>query len=317
MLAVPEEVHVKIGLSLSEPAPGGDVLGALTSSIQQAADDGFSSAWLANIFGVDALTALAVAGSRVPGIELGTAVVPTYPRHPGALAQQALTVQAALGGRLALGIGLSHQVVIEGMYGLSFDKPARHMREYLEILLPLLDSGRVSYEGEALTARMGLSRPSEERVPVYLAAMAPRMLHLAGAVAEGTILWMTGPQTIESHVLPKLAAAAEEAGRPSPRVVCVLPVAVTDDPAAARAYADKAFRIYNDLPSYRAMLDIEGAAGPGDVAVVGDEDAVGEQIGALATMGVTDFVAGAFATGDDAERTRALLSSLATEPTAA
>ena len=312
MLAVPEEVHVKIGLSLSEPAPGGDAVGALASSIRQAADDGFSSAWLANIFGLDALTALAVAGSRVPGIELGTAVVPTYPRHPGALAQQALTVQAALGGRLALGIGLSHQVVIEGMYGLSFDKPARHMKEYLEILLPLLDAGRVSYEGEALTARMGLTRASEERVPVYLAAMAPRMLHLAGAVAEGTVLWMTGPQTIESHVLPKLRAAAEEAGRPSPRVVCVLPVAVTDDPAAARATADQAFRIYNDLPSYRAMLDIEGAAGPGDVALVGDEDAVGEQVAALAAMGVTDFVAGAFATGDDAERTRALLSSLAT-----
>jgi len=302
---------VKIGLSLSEPSPGGDVLGALTSSIQQAADDGFASAWLANIFGLDALTALAVAGARVPGIELGTAVVPTYPRHPAALAQQALTVQTAIDGRLALGIGLSHQVVIEGMYGLSFDKPARHMKEYLEILLPLLATGRVSYDGEGLTARISLTRASDQPVPVYLAAMAPRMLHLAGAVAEGTILWMTGPQTVESHVLPKLTEAADGAGRPSPRVVCVLPVAVTDDPAGARAFADKAFSVYNDLPSYRAMLDLEGAEGPGDVAIVGDEDAVGEQIDALAVMGVTDFVAGAFATGDDAERTRALLSTLA------
>ena len=307
---------MKIGLSLSEPPPGDDVLGALTASLQQAADDGFASAWLANIFGLDALTALAVAGSRVPGIELGTAVVPTYPRHPAALAQQALTVQAATDGRLALGIGLSHQVVIEGMYGLSFDKPARHMKEYLEILLPLLAAGRVSFSGESLTARMGLTKASDVRVPVYLAAMAPRMLHLAGAVAEGTILWMTGPQTVESHVLPKLLEAASSAGRPSPRVVCVLPVAVTDDPAAARAFADKAFGIYNDLPSYRAMLDIEGAGGPGDVAIVGDEDAVAEQIAALGTMGVTDFVAGAFATGDDAERTRSLLSSLAREANA-
>lgn len=302
---------MKIGLSLSEPSPGADVLGSLESSIRQAADDGFASTWLANIFGLDALTALAVAGGRVPGIELGTAVVPTYPRHPAALAQQALTVQTAVDGRLALGIGLSHQVVIEGMYGLSFDKPARHMKEYLEILLPLLATGRVSYDGEGLTARIGLTRASDQPVPVYLAAMAPRMLHLAGAVAEGTILWMTGPQTVESHVVPKLVEAAEGAGRPSPRVVCVLPVAVTDDPAGARAFADKAFSVYNDLPSYRAMLDIEGAEGPGDVAIVGDEDAVGEQIDALAAIGVTDFVAGAFATGDDAERTRALLSSLA------
>jgi alkanesulfonate monooxygenase SsuD/methylene tetrahydromethanopterin reductase-like flavin-dependent oxidoreductase (luciferase family) len=158
---------------------------------------------------------------------------------------------------------------------------------------------------------MALSRASEHEVPVYLAAMAPRMLHLAGAVADGTILWMTGPATIESHVVPKLSEAAAGAGRPAPRVVCVLPVAVTDDPAGSRTFADRAFRVYNDLPSYRAMLDLEGAAGPGDVAIVGDEDAVGEQIQALAAMGVTDFVAGAFATGDDAERTRSLLSSLA------
>ena len=304
---------MKIGLSLSEPPPGDDVLGALTASLEQARADGYASVWMANIFGLDALTALAVAGSRVPDIELGTAVVPTYPRHPGALAQQALTVQAATGGRLALGIGLSHQIVIEGMYGLSFDKPARHMREYLAILLPLLESGRVSYEGETLTARMGLTRASDQRVPVYLAAMAPRMLQLAGAVADGTVLWMTGPSAIESHVVPTMAAAAEAAGRTPPRVVCVLPVAVTDDPAGSRAYADKAFRIYNDLPSYRAMLDLEGAAGPGDVAIVGDEASVTEQIEALSGIGVTDFVAGSFATGDDAERTRALLSTLARE----
>jgi F420-dependent oxidoreductase-like protein len=302
---------VKIGLSLSEPPPGDDVLGALTSSVEQARADGHASVWMANIFGLDALTALAVVGSRVPGIELGTAVVPTYPRHPGALAQQALTVQAATGGRLALGIGLSHQIVIEGMYGLSFDKPARHMREYLAVLLPLLESGQVSYEGETLTARMGLSRASDRRIPVYLAAMAPRMLQLAGAVADGTVLWMTGPAAIESHVVPTMTAAAEAAGRTPPRVVCVLPVAVTDDPAGSRAYADKAFRVYNDLPSYRAMLDLEGAAGPGDVAIVGDEASVTEQIQALSGIGVTDFVAGSFATGDDAVRTRALLSTLA------
>jgi F420-dependent oxidoreductase-like protein len=308
---------MKIGLSLSEPPPGDDVLGALTTSLEQARADGFSSVWMAHIFGLDALTALAVAGSRVPDIELGTAVVPTYPRHPAALAQQALTVQAATGGRLALGIGLSHQVVIEGMYGLSFDKPARHMREYLAILLPLLESGRVSYEGASLTARIALSRASEQRVPVYLAAMAPRMLQLAGAVADGTVLWMTGPSTVESHVVPKLREAAGEAGRPSPRVVCVLPVAVTDDPEAARTFADKAFRVYNDLPSYRAMLDLEGAAGPGDVAIVGDEASVTSQIEALAGIGVTDFVAGAFATGADAERTRALLATLAGEAAAA
>jgi F420-dependent oxidoreductase-like protein len=193
---------MKIGLSLSEPPPGEDVLGALTASLEQAHADGYASVWMANIFGLDALTALAVAGSRVPDIELGTAVVPTYPRHPGALAQQALTVQAATGGRLALGIGLSHQIVIEGMYGLSFDKPARHMREYLAILLPLLESGRVSYEGRTLTAQHGAHRASEQRIPVYLAAMAPACCSWRAPVADGTVLWMTGRPTVESHVVP-------------------------------------------------------------------------------------------------------------------
>lgn len=302
---------MRIGLSLVEPRPGPDTFDQLREQIAQAAADGFTSVWMAHIFGLDALTALAITGRDVPGIELGTAVVPTYPRHPAALAQQALTVQAALGGRLALGIGLSHQVVIEGMFGYSFDKPARHMREYLDILLPLLRDGNVSYTGETYSTHLGLTSPREHPVPVYLAAMAPRMLHLAGAVADGTILWMTGPATVDSHVVPKLTAAAAEAGRPTPRVVCILPVCVTSDPDAARERANKVFAVYNQLPSYRAMLDIEGAGGPGDVAIVGDEESVRRQIVALADIGVTDFVAGSFGAGDHAVNTRALLGALA------
>jgi 5,10-methylenetetrahydromethanopterin reductase len=302
---------MRIGLSLAEPPPGPDAFNHLRRQITEAAADGFTSGWMAHIFGLDALTALAVAGRDVPGFELGTAVVPTYPRHPAALAQQALTAQGALDGRLALGIGLSHQVVIEGMFGYSFDKPARHMRDYLDILLPLLRDGNVSHTGETNSAHIGLTSPREHPVPVYLAAMAPRMLHLAGAVADGTILWMTGPATVESHVVPKLTAAAEEAGRPAPRVVCILPVCVTNDPDAARERANKVFAVYNQLPSYRAMLDIEGAGGPGDVAIVGDEGVVREQIGSLADIGVTDFVAGSFGAGDDAVTTRALLSAIA------
>ena len=305
------EPSMRIGVSLAEPAAGPGALGELRQQITQAAEDGFTSGWMAHIFGLDALTALAVAGRDVPGFELGTGVVPTYPRHPAALAQQAMTAQAALDGRLALGIGLSHQVVIEGMYGYSYDKPARHMREYLDILLPLLRDGKVSYSGETASAHIGLTSPREHPVPVYLAAMAPRMLHLAGAVADGTVLWMTGPSTVESHVVPKLTAAATEAGRPAPRVVCILPVCVTSDVDAARERANKVFAIYNQLPSYRAMLDIEGAGGPGDVAIVGDEESVRRQVLALADIGVTDFVAGSYGKGDDAVRTRDVLRSVA------
>ena len=300
---------MRIGVSLADPRSGS--LDDLTATLQRGVDDGFASAWLADIFGLDAQTALSYAGSRVAGIEVGTAVTPTYVRHPVALARQAITTDIATGGRFTLGIGLSHQVVIEGMLHLSFDKPARHMREYLSVLLPLLREGKVSYSGETLGADAGIGIRPVGPLPVLLAALAPQMLQLAGSVADGTVLWMTGPRTIADHVVPRLTDAAAGAGRPPPRVVCVLPVCVTDDEGAARARAAKVFAIYDTLPSYKAMLDKEGAAGPGDVAIVGDDAAVRQQVEALAGIGVTDFVAGEFATGDDAARTRALLRDLA------
>jgi 5,10-methylenetetrahydromethanopterin reductase len=300
---------MRIGTSQDEPA-GPEALSRLRGQLQRAADDGFASAWMSNIFGLDALTALAVAGSQVPGIELGTAVVPTYPRHPAVLAQQALTTATALDGRLTLGIGLSHKIVIEDMYGYSFDRPARHMREYLSILLPLLDGQQASFQGETMRAGIGLSTPRPGRVPVLLAALAPQMLRLAGQRTDGTVLWMTGPATIRDYIVPAIREAAAAAGRPSPRVVCLLPVCVTDDPDGARARANRVFAIYAQLPSYRAMLDREGAAQPGDVVLTGDEDAVAAQIRALEEAGVTDFVAAEYARGDDQVRTRALLKSL-------
>jgi 5,10-methylenetetrahydromethanopterin reductase len=302
---------MRIGILAAEPG-GEQALVKLADQVRRAADDGFASFWLSNIFGLEALTSLAVAGSQVPGIELGTAVIPTYPRHPAVLAQQALTAALATGpDRLSLGIGLSHKIVIEDMYGYSFDRPARHMREYLSVLLPLLDGTAVSVDGSTLSAHIGLSTPRAGRVPVLLAAMGPAMLKLAGEQSDGTVLWMTGPATVRDYVVPAISAAAAAAGRPGPRVVCGLPVCVTSDPAAARASAAAAFAIYGQLPSYRAMLDREGAAGPGDVAIVGDEDTVAAQIQALADAGVTDFTAAEFARGEDRDRTRGLLKAVA------
>jgi len=302
---------MRIGVSLRDPS-GPSPMTALREELQRAAEQGFTSAWMSNIFGVDALTALAVAGNQVPGIEVGTAVVPTYPRHPAVLAQQARTVAAAVDGRLVLGIGLSHKVVIEDMFGYDFSRPVLHMREYLAVLLPLLDRQSVSFTGTTVRANVGLTTPSPGRVPVVVAALGTQMLQLAGAQADGTVLWMTGPATVRDHVVPVITAAAESAGRPGPRVVCILPVCVTDDPEAARERAARIFAIYGELPSYRAMLDREGATGPADVAIVGDEDAVSAQISALAEAGVTDFVAGEYTTGAEGARTRAFLRTLLT-----
>ena len=282
----------------------------MVDDARRAADEGFATFWLPQIFGFDALTALAVIGREVPRIELGTAVVPTYPRHPAVMAQHALTTQAIVGGRLALGIGLSHQLVIEDMFGYSFERPLRHMREYLAILVPLVREGSVSVEGETLTGRIGLDIQGATPLPILLAALGPKMLELAGSVGDGTLTWMTGPATIESHIIPGITAAAERAGRPAPRVGVGLPVCVTDDAAKARERAGRAFAVYGTLPSYRAMLDREGAEGPVDVAIIGDEDQVRAQVQHLAEIGATDFVANAFGPSEDQDRTRALLRSL-------
>jgi 5,10-methylenetetrahydromethanopterin reductase len=285
----------------------GSSVAAQIDATRAAADAGLHAVWASQIFGLDALTSLAVVASEVPDIAVGNGVVPTYPRHPMMLAAQARTVQQVSGGRLHLGIGLSHQVVIEGMLGMSFDRPLRHMREYLSILVPLCRGEAADFSGETLTGRVALEVAADP-VPVLVAALGEKMLRLAGAVADGTMTWMTGPRTIAEHVAPTINAAAAEAGRPAPRVIVSLPVAVTDDVADARDKAARIFAIYGQLPSYQAMLEREGASGPGDVAIVGDEATVRAAIEDLFAGGTTEFAAAPF---DNLERTNDLLAELA------
>ena len=253
-------------------------LDAVRRAAATAEAEGFAAFWLPQIFGLDALAAFTLVGAETPRIELGTAVVPTYPRHPITLAAQALTVQAASDGRLTLGIGLSHQFVIEAMFGYSFEKPARHMREYLDALVPLLRGDQADVDGTTLSVHAQIGVPGATAPTLLIAALGPAMLKLAAERADGTVTWMTGPCTLGEFTVPTLSAAAEAAGRAAPRVTASLPVCVTDDPADARARAAQIFEVYGHLPSYRAMLDREGAAGPADVAIVGDEATVCAQI---------------------------------------
>lgn len=276
------------------------------AAVRQVVDRGVRSIWMPQIFGIDALTTIGAISREFPGVRFGTAVVPTYPRHPLVMAAQARTVQQISGGALTLGIGLSHQIVIESMLGMSFDRPVRHMREYLDILLPLVRDGAADAAGETLTYHGPLEVTSEP-VPVVVAALGAQMLRLCGSRTEGTVTWMTGPRTVESHVAPTLAAAAADAGRPEPRVVMALPVAVTDDPDGAREKAAATFAMYGILPSYRAMLDREGVEGPADVAIVGDEATVRAGIDAAFSAGATEFVVVPFT---ERERTLEVVQSL-------
>jgi 5,10-methylenetetrahydromethanopterin reductase len=280
----------------------------VVAEARQAESEGFDTFWAPQIFGHDALTALAVVGREVPRIEIGTSVVPTYPRHPMVLAQQALTVNAISGGRLCLGVGLSHQIVIESMMGLSFAKPVRHLREYLTVLGAMSRGEPVSFAGEEYRVNAALTVPGATPFPIVVAALGPQMLKVTAELADGTLTWCTGPKTLVSHTIPTITAAAEAAGRPAPRVIAALPVCVTTDVDGAHERAAKVFAIYGQLPSYRAMLDREGVEGAADIALVGSTGEVTDRIGALADIGVTDFAAVEFGGDpDEVAATRAAL----------
>ena len=286
---------------------------AIADHAATAAKQGFAHYWLAEhpTGGLDALTTLALVGQRVPDIELGTAIVPTFPRHPMALAGQALTVADAIGERLTVGIGLSHEPMMAQL-GIGFEKPIRHLREYLSILMPLLHEGATNFDGELLSCDAKLFQTPKHNVPVLVAALGPQALAVTGKWADGTTLAWVGPKTIREHIVPRLQEAAAEHQRPAPRVVATLPICVTEQSTTVRESIGQGLSLYGRLPSYQAMFEREGASGPADVAVVGSRTEVMDQVAALAEAGVTDFAPSEFCLNrDEWSATRELLVELA------
>jgi len=266
-----------------------DGIGGLLKDMASAESMGFSSYWVAQVGLVDALSAITAHGDTGSSMELGTAVISTWERHPHALATQALTTQAIVGDRLIVGIGVSHRPSVEGSLRMSWRKPVRHILDYLEILKDLLTSGTASFQGEIWSYEGAGDKPSAAVPKVMIAALGPQMLKVAGSRTDGTILWCVGPKTVKSHIAPVINEAAAAADRPAPAVVCSIPVWVTDDPVPARDFLATVLGGYSTLPSYRAMMDIEGVEGLGDLSVVGNEEVVRDAIGRHAAAGVTDF----------------------------
>jgi 5,10-methylenetetrahydromethanopterin reductase len=288
---------------------GGSPVDRYVERLRRVRDEGFTRMWTAQLPNdPDLLTAMAVAVREVDGIEVGTGVLPIQLQHPMALAQRALTVSLLSGGRLLLGLGMSHRVVVENMWGISWDRPVRRLSEFLDGLLPLLAGDAVDATGEFTSTRGRLNIPGAPTPPVYVAALGPQMLRLAGTRTSGTITWMTGPRTLAEHIGPTLRAAAAEAGR-DVEVVAALPICVTDDAATARAEAAKEFAVYGQLPSYRAMLDREGWAGPEDAALIGTESDVATRIDELRAAGVDEFTGAPFGSAEQRARGRALMLS--------
>lgn len=300
----------------------GDVRGPaeLTTVVDQvriAAHAGFATAWASQALGWDALTALAVAGAGVD-IAVGTAVVPTPQRHPLTLAAQALTVQAAVAGRLTLGVGAGIGAMVSAMFGLPANRPVARLREYLTVLDPLLRGQSVDHHGETLTVAGTVTVPGGLPTPsVLVAAMGPRMVRLAGELTDGTATWMTGPKALGTHIVPALTRAAAAAGRPAPRIVAGLPVCLTDAEADVRARIAEQFALATRVPEYRATLDREGVDGPQDVAIVGTEAQVVRALTRLADAGVTEFMAVPYGTTGEQDRTIELLADLARRAPAA
>jgi len=305
---------MRIGLS-----GGAGTVDAMVDQAVRAEQAGFTSLWYASAIGGDPLVAMALAGRATRSIELGTSVLQTYTSHPVLMANRAVSVAAAMGRPgFTLGVGPSHQPPIEDAYGLSYDHPGRHTEEYVRVLSALLADGVAQFDGDDFRVHTGARGVTPAHpVPVLVAALAPRMLRMAGELTAGTITWMGNARAIETHVSPRIRAAAAGAGRPAPRIVAGLPVAVHDDPAEAAAAAAHIFAGYGTLPNYRRLLDIGGAETPEAAAIVGDEATVTAGIRGLFAAGATDVWAAVFPVGDDRQasrsRTMALLCDLALE----
>lgn len=292
------DIGVAIG-DVRGPASARDLL----DQARQVEDAGLGTVWVTQALGWDALIGLATVGSAVPGLRLGTSVVPVPHRHPLVLASQALSVQAATGNRLTLGVGAGVSTFTSRLFGTTYDRPARRVREYLEVLNPLLSGETVDHRGETLTASGAVAIPGAEPPEVLLAALGPAMLKVAGELTGGTITWFTGVRTLAEHIVPTITSV-----NPTARVVAGLLVCVTDEETAVRQRISEQFAIAGQVPEYRAMLDRERVTSPGDVVVVGDEDAVRTHLDRIRDAGVTDFLAVPYGSTEEQVRTLKVLA---------
>lgn len=314
---------MRIGIFVSETWGRGSTIDEVRTRAQRAEALGFASAWAPYLpWSLDALTAIQAAGEATRAIELGTAVIPTYLFHPLALARQAATAQAAIGRPIALGVGCSNEAVI-AMHGLAYERPARHVREYLEVLDAALRAGAapggerekagfVAVEGEmfrvgSIYGTPGAALPSR----VLVGALGPLMLRAAGAFSDGTITTWSNPRAIERAIAPDLRRAAHDAGRPEPSIAGVVPVMVTRDAARAREVARAHFGTYLSLPRYRRMVELGGSDDIADACILGDEREVADALARFADAGMTDLLAAPLSDGDATwERTAEAIAGL-------
>lgn len=301
---------MRVGIFVSETWGPGSSIGEVRERAQRAEALGYASGWVPYLpWSLDAFAAIQAAGEATRRLPLGTAVVPTWLFHPLAMAREAATVQAAIGRPLELGVGCSN-VAVASMHGVPYERPARHVREYVEILAAAFAAGEqpvgereqagfVQYAGDFFTlgsiyGAPGTARPGR----LLVGALGPQMLRVAGAFADGTIATWADPGAIARGIVPGVTRAAREAGRGQPSVAGVVAVCITRRTEEARMQAQQAFGFYEGAMPYRRMLEVGDAARIADVCVIGDEEVVARRLRAYADAGMTDFLAAPFAFGE-------------------
>ncbi|HEU4362873.1 MAG TPA: LLM class F420-dependent oxidoreductase [Mycobacterium sp.] len=296
----------------------------LLADIEWVEAAGLDTAWIPQVPNdFDALTAVALMGSRTTRIELGTAVVPLQAQHPIALARQALSVHAGAGGRLALGVGPSHHWIVTDMLGLPYQRPAGYTRDYLEVLTAALAGpGPVDVDNANFTVHNPTVLGADSPMPVLVAALGPVMLQLAGELTDGTVLWMADERAIGDHIAPRITKAADNAGRPAPRIVAGIPVCLCS-PSQVDQARERANRILGEAevsPNYQRLLERGDARDVGDLCAAGDADAILARFRRFAEAGVTDLSVRLLPIGDSRDelvaskhRTREMISQLAVE----
>jgi F420-dependent oxidoreductase-like protein len=288
---------VRLGLMIGsdKERPRGDRLAGLIADGRAAEDAGFASFWIPQVPGyLDAMTAIALLGQVTERIEIGSAVIPVQTRHPIAMAQQALTTQSACEGRFALGLGTSHHWIVDGQLGLPYERPAHLMRNYLEVITAAFAGpGPVDAENDTYRVHSPMDVAEPMPMPILIAALGPTMLRIAGEQTSGTILWMADERAIGDHVAPRITSAATGAGRPAPRIVAGVPVALCSNAELddARAYASEVLGHAEFSPNYVRLLEHGDAADVGDTMAAGDERAVLTRLRRYRDAGVTDLAA--------------------------
>ncbi|HEY9265278.1 MAG TPA: LLM class F420-dependent oxidoreductase [Mycobacterium sp.] len=263
---------------------------------------GVRQVWLAQQLDYDAITLAALIGAAVPGLGVGTSVVPINPRHPLVVASLAQTAQAASHGAFSLGLGLGAHSIEQDTFGISPANTIRRLREHLTVLRSVLIDGSVDFRGQEITASPGWPVRVAGGVPIsiYVAAMGPKALQVSGELADGTMPYLAGPRTLEDFIVPTITRAAADVGRPRPRILAAVPVLVTGDAAAGQAEAASQLAFYDRIPSYQKVIAREGVSGAADLALVGTHDAVIHQLGMYRDAGATDLILSPLRRNDEA-----------------